>query len=41
MKEEYLQSVSQLGDIRRVNADVFKKLKNCFVISMKRQMKQI
>ena len=41
-KEEYLQSVSQVGDAITVNADVFqKKLKNCFIISMKFQMKQI
>ena len=30
MKEEYLQSVSQLGDTRRVNADVFQKIEKLF-----------
>ena len=36
-QEEYLQSVSQLGDTIRINAE----LKNSFVISMECQMKQI
>ena len=29
-KEEYLQSVSQLGDTIRINADVFQKIEKCF-----------
>ena len=29
-KEEYLQSVSQLGDSIRINADVFQKIEKCF-----------
>ena len=32
-------SVPQLRDAIRINADVFKNLKNCFVISMECQMK--
>ena len=40
-KEKYLQSVSQLGDPIRINADVFQQLKICFVISMECQMKQM
>ena len=30
-KEEYLQSVSQLGDTTRINADVFHKIKKLFL----------
>ena len=40
-KEKCLQSVSQLGDTIRISADGFQKLKNCFVISMECQMKQM
>ena len=40
-KEKCLQSVSQLGDTIRISADVFQKMKNCFVISMECQMKQM
>ena len=29
-KEEYLQSVSQLGDTARINADVFQKIEKLF-----------
>ena len=39
--EKYLQSVSQLEDAIRTKADLFQKLKNCFVISMECQIKQM